>query len=116
MLFVDEAPLENAIQGTSGFTEVFASAGIRDAKGRSLRDFDLKHRLMRYPCSYMIYSAAFDGLPDNGREAIYRQMWQVLTGQKNGAGYSKLAAADRKAVLEILRDTKKGLPDYFQRA
>jgi hypothetical protein len=60
LLFVDEAPLKNKIGGGSGFAEKFAAAGPSDSKGRSLRQLDLEHRLMRYPCSYMIYSPAFD--------------------------------------------------------
>jgi hypothetical protein len=114
MLFSDAASFDDAIQGTSGFAEKFAASGFRDKRGRSLKDFDLKHRLMRYPCSYMIYSAAFDALPSEGRAAIYRLLWQVLSGQKRDAKYSKLPASDRQAVLEILRDTKRGLPEYFQ--
>lgn len=57
MLFVDEAPLTGPVKGGSGFAEAFAARGPRDGKGRSLRDFALRRRLFRYPCSYMIYTA-----------------------------------------------------------
>lgn len=114
MLFVDEAPLSAKIQGSSGFAEKFSMRGPTDSKARSLRQFDLEHRLMRYPCSYMIYSQAFDSLPDKAKEAIYARMWRVLSGQVQGERYSKLAFPNRKAIVEILRDTKVGLPDYFQ--
>ena len=63
MLFVDEAPLPTPIRGASAFTKEFPSKGPRDSKGRSLRDLDLARRLLRYPCSYMIYTDAFDALP-----------------------------------------------------
>ena len=56
LLFVDEAPFPGPIQGSSGFAGKFSGAGPRDHLGRSLRDFDLQRRLMRYPCSYMIYT------------------------------------------------------------
>jgi hypothetical protein len=112
LLFIDEAPLPNAI-GTSAFARDFAARGPFDKQGRSLRQFDLKTRLMRYPCSYMIYSRAFDQLPDEARAAVYRRLWEVLTGTDQGAVAHKLKPADRKAVLEILRATKPGLPDYF---
>jgi hypothetical protein len=88
--------------------------GPRDHQGRSLRDLDLTHRLLRYPCSYMIYSAAFDALPADAKDAIYKRMWQVLSGDDQGQKYSRLTLADRRAVVEILRDTKKDLPSYFQ--
>ena len=59
----------------------FPQRGPRDPKGRSLRDFDLETRLFRYPLSYMIYSAAFDALPDGVRARIYR-LYEVLAGRK----------------------------------
>jgi hypothetical protein len=62
----------------------------------------------------MIYSEAFDGMPDQVREAVYKRMWQILSGEDKSQKYSKLSLADRQAVVEILRETKKGLPDYFQ--
>jgi hypothetical protein len=114
LLFVDEAPFAGRVQGTSGFTEKFSALGPRDSKRRSLRELDLQRRLMRYPCSYMIYTAAFDALPASARDLIYRRMWQVLSGQENEKRYSRLALADRQAIVEILRETKKDLPDYFQ--
>jgi hypothetical protein len=106
MLFVDEAPL-NGIKGTSGFAERFGRLGPRDNKGRSLRDLDLQRRLFRYPCSYMIYSEAFDALPEVARHAVYTRLLQVLNGEDATAKYRHLSAPDRQAILEILRQTKK---------
>jgi hypothetical protein len=114
LLFVDEVPLPAKTQGTSGFTERFAAQGPTDSRGRSLRQFDLERRLMRYPCSYMIYSQAFEALPDQAKSAIYQRMWQILSGQEKGGKYtSRLSFSDRRAVVEILRETKKDLPSYF---
>ena len=114
MVFVDEAPLPNKIAGTSGFAEKFSNEGPHDSRGRSLRQFDLTRHLMRYPCSYMIYSAAFDALPSEAKDAIYRRLYLVLSGAVTGAKYARLSRAERRAVLEILHETKRQLPDYFQ--
>jgi hypothetical protein len=114
MLFVDEAPFAGPIEGSSGFAEMFAAKGPRDARGRSLRQLSLERRLMRYPCSYMIYAPAFEALPRPAKEAVYRRLWQVLSGEETAPAYSRLSLADRQAVVEILRDTKKDLPGYFQ--
>ncbi len=114
LLFVDEAPLPGKLAGTNGFASAFSARGLRDSKGRSLRDLDLQTRLLRYPCSYMIYSDAFDALPPEAKDAIYRRLWQVLSGADRDKKYARLSAADRRAVVEILRDTKKGLPEYFK--
>jgi hypothetical protein len=113
-LFVYETPLPDKIRGSSGFAEKFAGLGPADGKGRSLRQFDLDRRLMRYPCSYMIYSDAFDALPAMAKDQVYRRLWQVLSGQDKDTRYAVLSAADRRAVVDILRETKKDLPDYFQ--
>ena len=108
MLFVGEAPLDG-IKGTSGFAERFGARGPRDSKGRSLRDLDLQRRLFRYPCSYMIYSEAFDALPETARTAVYRRLLHVLTGKDTSSKYTKLTESDRQAILEIIRETKKDL-------
>jgi hypothetical protein len=113
MLFVDEEPLKQPVAGVSTFTKTFAARGPRDAKGRSLRDFDLQKRLFRYPLSYMIYSAAFDGMPDIVRERVYQRVYDVLTGKDKGQTFAGLSPADRQAVLEIVRATKPKLPKYW---
>ncbi|MGE5246620.1 MAG: hypothetical protein ACM3SQ_20520 [Betaproteobacteria bacterium] len=114
MLFVDEARLNGPIAGSSGFSRRFASLGPKDHRGRSLRELDLRHRLMTYPCSYMIYAPVFDALPAPAKSAIYERLWEVLSGKATGAKYRRLSPADRRAIVEILRDTKKDLPAYFE--
>ena len=113
MLFVDEAPLPKRIAGSTRFADVFQSRGPRDPKGRSLRDLRLSGRLMTYPCSYLIYSPAFDALPGVAKETIYQRLWEVLSDNVPSPRYARLTMEDREAILEILRATKPGLPEYF---
>jgi hypothetical protein len=117
MLFYDEARLKEPVKGVSKFSKTFAARGPRDPQGRSLRDFDLQKRLFRYPLSYMIYSAAFDGMPDVVRERVYRQLYDELTGKNKQTNefvtLGGISAADRQAVLEIVRATKPNLPKYW---
>jgi hypothetical protein len=113
MLFVDEAPIKAPIKGVSTFTQTFAERGPRDPQGRSLRDFDLQKRLFRYPLSYMIYSAAFDGLPDVVRDRVYQRLYEILTGQDKSKTFAGISPQDREAVLEIVRATKPHLPKYW---
>src|SRR5262245_18964007 len=114
LLFSEEAKLTDKVKGTSTFAADFASKGPRDKKGRSLRDFDLEHRLFKYPCSYLVYSEAFKQLPPAVKDHVYVQMYNVLTDQHQGGGFDHLSADDRQAILEILRDTVKDLPDYWR--
>jgi hypothetical protein len=114
LLFCGEAKLTERVAGTSAFAAAFAGRGPKDKQGRSLREFDLEHRMFRYPCSYLIYSAAFDGLPKVAKEYVYGRLWEVLTDFDSSETFGHLTGADRRAIREILRDTKKDLPEYWK--
>lgn len=114
MLFADEAPIYDAVQGVSTFSKTFAERGPRDPHGRSLRDFDLQKRLFKYPLSYMVYSDVFDGMPDSVRARVYQRVYEVLTGQDASPKFQRLSADDRRAIREIVRATKPGLPEYWK--
>ncbi|MCB1021854.1 MAG: hypothetical protein H6509_00475 [Bryobacterales bacterium] len=113
MLFVDEAPLEEPIRGSQDFARDFEAAGKRDSQGRSLHQLDLDHRLLRYPCSYMIESEAFEALPAPAKDLLYERLWAILSGKDRSEPYAKFADADRQAIAEILADTKDDLPRYW---
>jgi len=114
LLFRDEAHLAGTIKGTSSFAADFAARGPRDSEGRSLRDFDLETRLFRHPCSYLIYSRAFEALPVEVKDHVYRRLWEILTARASGKDDPHYSAEDRRAIVEILRETKPGLPDYWK--
>jgi hypothetical protein len=114
LLFSDEARLTNPVKGTSGFAEEFVKRGPRTRDGRSLRDLDLKTRLFKYPCSYLIYSESFDALPDAVKDYVLRRMYDVLSGKDTSADFAHLSAADRKAILEILCETRPNLPKTWR--
>ena len=116
LLFANETRLTSPIAGTSGFAEQFAARGPRDGRGRSLRDFDLKTRMFKYPCSYLIDSEAFDALPEIARTRVYQRLREVLTGRDQSPEYAHLTPDDRRAILQILIDTKPGLPDDWKAA
>jgi hypothetical protein len=113
LLFCDEAKLTEPVAGTSDFAKEFAARGPFDAKKRSLREFDLKTRLFKYPLSYVIYTKQFDGLPAEAKARIYLRLWEVLSGKDTSKEFAHLTKEDRQAVIEILRETKKDLPEYW---
>ena len=114
MLFAREAKIREPITGVSTFARTFQKRGPRDKRGRSLRDFDLRTRLFRFPLSYMIYSQPFDSLPDIAKQKIYRRLFDVLSGKEQDPRFGALGAEDRQAILEILRETKPGMPSYWK--
>jgi hypothetical protein len=122
LLFANETELPDldgkAVIASSAFAREFAARGPRDSKGRSLRDFDLSTRLFRYPCSYLVYTDAFDALPEPSKSYVYHRLLEILSGQDKDPDFDSLSAQDRQAILEILLETKTGLPqewnDYAQ--
>lgn len=116
MLFTDEAVLTDPVSGTSDFQKEFPLAGPRDRRGRSLRDLDLRQRLFRYRCSFLIYSEAFEALPVEAKDRFYQRLWRVLSGEDQSSDFASLSKTDRKEILEILLETKRGLPAYWKKA
>jgi hypothetical protein len=114
LLFRDEIALTDAVAGTSAFAREFSAAGRRDSRGRSLRNLDLDRRLFRYPCSYLVYSQAFDELPAPVLDVVWRELWNILHGRDVGRELPGLTQDDRTAILEILLETKENLPAYWE--
>ena len=114
LLFTEEAPLPSPISGDPAYVQAFTATAIRDSKGRSLRDFDLQTRMFKYPCSFLIYTQSFDAMAEPIKAVILQKLFDILTGKETDAQFAKITAEDRLAVLELLRETKKNLPDYWR--
>lgn len=112
LLFSNEIQLKEPVKGTSGFTEQFTNLGPFDSKGRSLREFDLRSRIFKYPLSYTIYSGAFDSLPDAMKKYVYSKLNEVLTAADADPAFTKLDISARATLLEILRETKPEFVKY----
>ena len=113
MLYVKEARLYDQIEGVSTFSRTFPERGPRDKQHRSLRDFDLAKRMFKYPLSYMIYSSTFDEMPEAIRARVYQRLFDILTGKDNDQKFARLSVEDRSNILEIVRETKQGIPSYW---
>jgi len=114
LLFVEMAHLEQPVRGSTNFAKEFTARGPADSQGRSLRDFDLKRQLFRYPCGFLVYSQAFEQLPPAVKSLVYRRLWEVLTGRDESDEFAHLSPSDRKAIFEILCETKTDLPEYWK--
>jgi hypothetical protein len=115
LLFCGEQRLTSRIQGTTAFAQNFARRGPRDQRGRSLRDLDLRQRLFRHPCSFVIYGPAFDALPQPLQQHVFRRLSDILQGRDNRPAFSHLSATQRSALFQILRDTKPAFDKYCSR-
>ena len=113
LLFTEEAELSAPINGSPEFVRGFTARGPKDTLGRSLREFDLRTRLFKYPCSFLIYSDAFEQLPKEARELIYQKLFDVLTGKDEREDWQRLRPSDKSAIREILVQTKANLPSYW---
>ena len=111
LLFADEAPLPEAgVEGDAAFkTDFLRDRRIAD-NGSSLKDFDLATRLFKHRCSYMIYSAVFQGLPSAMKERVYRQLSEALRADQTDREYGYLPAREKLEIRAILKETLTGLP------
>jgi hypothetical protein len=114
LLFTEETPLTAPVHGDPRFVAQFVAQGPRDGKGRSLRDLDMQTRMFKYPCSFLIYSEAFDNIPEPMHDHLLKRLHAILTDVDKDPQFAKLSSADREAILEILRETKPNLPDYWE--
>lgn len=114
LLFRDAARWSGAqldpIRGSTPFAEEFQASGRRDPEGRSLKDLDLRGRLLRYPCSYLIHSPAFDALPAPLLDLVYTRLAQVLEGAPAYDEFVRVTLPQRRAIRDILLATKANLP------
>jgi len=108
LTFSDELKPTDPVKGVSTFTETFPKRGPRDSQGRSLRDFDLKTRIFKYPLSYILYTDVFDKMHPGARERVLQRIYDILSDP------SPNRLAERRAALEIIRDTKPNLPPYWR--
>jgi hypothetical protein len=49
------------------------------------------------------------------KEHLYSRLWEILTGQDQSATYASLNPATRRAIREILAETKRDLPEYWRK-
>jgi hypothetical protein len=109
LLFADEVPLvPGSVLGDPEFKEAFAQKRQPASDGAALRDLDLSTRLLRYRCSYMIYSPVFTGLPEPLKAEVHRQLATALSTP--GPEFAYLPAEERTELPRFWRS----LPAYRQ--
>lgn len=109
ILFADEAALpEGGVEGDPQFVRDFQRNRRPGPRGAALKDFDLRSRIFKHRCSYMVHSPHWERLPALIKSRLYARMKAALTGAD--PAYSYLPLGERQTILEILRATLTDLP------
>jgi hypothetical protein len=107
LLFADEAKFPaGGIGGDALLKKDFASRARSTKTGLSLRDFDLRTRLFKHRCSYMIRSAAFIGLPAPLKQQVVANLRAALNPAKTHPSSIHLPASEKLVISLILTETK----------
>jgi hypothetical protein len=64
----------------------------------------------------MIYSEVFDNLPASVRDRVYARLLQVLTAKNPEPKFAKLTPDTRRAILQIVAETKPTAPKAWRDA
>lgn len=105
LLFSDEVALDSPILGSADYQRAFRANRREDKAGRSLKDFDLQTRIFKYRCSYMVYSRAFELMPDLLKHRVITKLRSVLAGSDRSEAFAHLATEERQAISAILSET-----------
>lgn len=98
------------VQGDGAFERAYAASRRADGQGRSLRDLDLRTRLLKYRCSPLIYARTFEAMPKELRVVVLRRLSAGLLAANPPPEFAHLPVDERRAIHEILTATLPGLP------
>lgn len=105
LLFQKEAKLPpTGVTGDPAYLKAFAENRRATADGLSLKDFDLKTRLFRHRCSYMIYTDQWAKLPPLVKDRCWKYLQRLLAEGGNGVA-SWIPGTERTAIRRILKAT-----------
>jgi len=105
LFFKDEADLGDGVEGDATFQKAFLSRFPKSSDGDSLADFRLYRRIFKNRCSYMVYSDAFNGLPNLLKSKVISKMKLVISGEAEGFDSLKGAERERRRIGKILSET-----------
>lgn len=117
LLFKDEASLpEGGIEGDPAFQTAFTQRAPQSSDGRSLKDFQLLHRLFKHRCSYMVYSLTFQHLTAPLKQTVLTRLWNILDGKDTSGHFDYLTTTERGHIRRILAETLPGAPAEWKKA
>lgn len=113
MLFRNEAALpEGGVVGDPKFVADFSRNRHASRAGTALKDLDLTTHLLRHRCSYMIHTRPWQEMPSGVKRKVYDELRSALIG--DGVLGDHLPTDEKRAIVQILRDTVPDLPHDWQ--
>lgn len=114
LLFADEPSLAgHEFKPAPDFVSDFRRNSRADSAGQSLKDLDLKTRIFKNRCSYMIYSRSFEEAPQSMKDRVYDKLRAILSADEAPEEYSYFDPGERGRILGILKATKSDLPESW---
>lgn len=113
VLFADEAKFpREGIEGDPAYVRDFLEGRITSKRGLSLKDFDLKTRLFKHRCSFMLYTDTWEHAPKEIKDRVYYRMAEALRDAQPSMPH--LATEERRVIREILKETLRDLPAWWR--
>ena len=107
LLFADEAALPaTGVQPDPAYARDFLATRLPIRDGTSLRDLDLRTRLLRHRCSYMIHTPSFAALPVEFKSRVLTGLTAALREENPVPEFAYLPPEEKRAIRLILRETK----------
>jgi hypothetical protein len=114
ILFADEAKLPSPVHGDETYVRDFTTGKKATAAGLSLRDLDLKTRLLKHRCSYLIYSSLWDGMHPFIKQSVEAKLWRALQENSPDPAFAYLPATEKRVIRQIIKETRAGLPSWWE--
>ncbi|MBK8094005.1 MAG: hypothetical protein IPK32_19045 [Verrucomicrobiaceae bacterium] len=115
VLFADEAKFPSSgIQGDSVYAKAFQEDRRASKRGLALKDLDMKTRIFKHRCSYMLYTDTWKHAPKELKDRVYFRMAEGLRDAQPNPALAHLSIEERRAIREILKDTMTDLPAWWR--
>jgi hypothetical protein len=113
-LFADEAKFPaKGMVGDPAYAQDFLRDRKTSKSGLSLKDLDMKTRMFKHRCSYMLYTDSWKAAPKELKERVYYHMALYLRDQADPQ-HSHIPQAERLAIRTILKETMNDLPSWWR--
>ena len=115
ILFADEAKFpREGMQGDEVYAEDFLADRKASKRGMALKDLDMRTRMFKYRCSFMLYTDTWKHAPKELKERVYYRMAEGLRDTNPNPQLAHLPVEERRAIREILKDTLSDLPPWWR--